>query len=50
MGTAWSPYDIKAREKYRKGKANAEILAVRKLAAAEKTAEIVVGDSTAIEL
>lgn len=46
MGTKWSPHDVKAQEKYRRGKANAEVVAARK----DKALDTTGGDSTAVEL
>lgn len=49
MGTRWSPHDGKAQEKYLRGRATAEASAARKQLE-DKTPEIAVGDSTAVEL
>ena len=48
MGTNWSPHDVKAQEKYRKGKATAETV-IMKRRSGDPVSEMSFGSSTAVE-
>ena len=49
MGTHWSPLDENAQQKYKRGKAVAEIKAAEKKENSKASA-VTAGDSTAIEI
>ena len=49
MGTHWSPLDDKAQEKYKRGKATAESVALKAIST-RKSPQTDVGDSTGVEI
>lgn len=48
MGTHWSPHDSKAEEKYKRGKATAEISAA-KTKSEHEASTVAIGKSSAVE-